>query len=245
MYLNWVAVDWIVGSQAAGIVVAVVISVVVLFIAMIGFCILGCRQHMERTHILINHDKCNHTLAWLLPTISLCLFLTLCLFSMTDTNASTFFIRKHANFVFDSIDTSGDGKIVRDEFYFYMAQLPQYAKVNTTSTFQQNLVKIFDSMDSSAKDYLNRSDMYQGVLDSLSIIRFDFGASTIGICIIIAIFILVFWLWHNQLKESRYEDRVRRIAKASYQRARMEELSRQRNMENEDDDEVERNSLLR
>jgi hypothetical protein len=36
------------------------------------------------------------------------------------------------------------------------------------------------------------------------------------------LFALIFWLWHNNLKESQLEDKIRRLAKANATRARKE-----------------------
>lgn len=224
MYLNWVAVDWMVGSQGGGIAMAVLVSILLIGIIAAGCCVVGCRQHMERTHITINHEKGWWYVALIGPIVCFAVFITLCLFALLNTPVTTSYIQKHSDDVFRQADYLKDNHVTQAEFVLYMKGLPQYKSINNSISFESSLVRIFDALDTYQKGYLLPSDMFKGVLDSLRYIRQDFGITTACISFILVIFYVIFWMWHTQLRGQKMEERVRRLAQAATNKAHMDQL---------------------
>lgn len=173
-FLNWGAVDWIVGSLDWSIVVMSFTAVALVYALLAGSCILGFRQHIERSYITLRSSSfCRITNLVVAPVLVLTLLASLATLALVETDVSTKYIRQHSDTVFEGAKGS-DERVHFDEFLNYMLSLPQFYGRNS-SEFVHRFQVVFDAMDREDRQWLSREDMYRGTFESIWPKRRDLG----------------------------------------------------------------------
>lgn len=223
VFLNWRAIDWIVGSVDWSIVLLVFSAIGLLYVLIAGCCILGFRQHIERSYISLRRSSlCRILNLALVPVLVLTLFVSLSVLALSDTSASTDYMRQQSDRIYsnaisiNSDDGSGGGGgssgnekvLTRSLFEAYFGRVDQFKNRLVDFKFMRRLQNLFDSL-SGGKEYLTRDDLYKGVLISLEPLRRDFGISMTFCSIIAFFFFLSYIIWYSHLRTEKFEDKLR------------------------------------
>ncbi len=212
VFMNWGAIDWITGSTDWSIVLMVVCAVGLFYVLLSGCCILGFRQHVERSYLSLRTSPvCRLLTVFLAPVLILGMLLTLSVLALADTDVSTKYIHAHSNEVFHRA-ANGTSVTSLDYYQFraYMMSLPQFQGKETDDGTNRRLLNIFDAM-SRGKSYITSDDMFFGVLEALRPMRRDLGISMAACAGILVFFFLVYLIWYTKLRSSKFEEQLRTL----------------------------------
>jgi len=218
VYLNWRSIDWMVGSKPWSIVLMVAVSIVLFTVLFAGCCILGFRQHIERTYLVLRRKSPSFRMIflWIVPMALLGFLLTLGLLSIVETDVATQYIREHSNKVFDQA-RKGDAVITKELFTEYMLTQRVYQQMyeQNQDEFQKVVMRIFDRMAVANQGYadpvITRNSMFHGFLVSLEPLRISFGGSLLTYAGVLLFFFIVYHSWYSKLTNSRFEEKVREL----------------------------------
>ncbi len=244
MFINWGAVDWLVGDTAYvslshlyhpppqmtlsylipppphfpscswAIVVAVICALFMLYTLTMGCCILGFRQHTQRSYLsLRTKPKCRAFSVGVVPLITIIFFLILCAMTLSDSAMSTEYIRAHSDNIYKVAFAKptaipNPAGVLLDQFQQYMTGLPQFAHLKDDDAFLDRMSRLFDAMDRNDKEYLTRDDMFHGMLDSLAPLRNDFGYSALGVFLVALFFFIAYLASYAYLRSTKLEKQI-------------------------------------
>jgi hypothetical protein len=212
MYLNWSAVDWLVGSKSWSLFYQITTGILLGLTGVLGCCILGFRQHTERSYLsLRNSPKIRVFFMYILPLIIFIYFFTFAMLTLLDTDEATSYIRAYSDDFFGraelAVGKEVNGLLDKDEFAKFWYLLPQYRDLEDNEAFTQRTTHLFDTLREG--DYVTPDGMFRGFLMSLSAVRMAFGVSSLFACLISLALSLYYWFWYRHLSESRFEERLR------------------------------------
>jgi len=211
VFINWSAVNWMVGSVSWGIVIMVFTAIALTYVLLSGCCILGFRQHVERSYLSLRvSPRARLILVVLMPLVIFGMLLTLAVFSLADTDISTYYVKEHADaewlrmtngaVEYNSLDWS--------TYWNYITSLPQFEQYKDDPNFLTTVNRIFTSL-ANGKTYVTQDDLYHGVLRSLDPVRRDMGISVTACAFILVLFFILYVVWYRHLQSIRFEEKLR------------------------------------
>jgi len=211
-------------DDSLAIVLAVFCGICLAFSLIIGCCILGLRQHTQRSYLsLRTTPRLRICLVGIVPFVIIVLFFTLACMTLSDASLATGYIRSHSDGIYTSasLKPSEDPQkihgVTYDQFLTYMSELPQFVHLKEDVSFTERVKRIFDSM-CDGKLYLTRDDVFGGMLASLSPLRTEFGVSALFVFLINLFFLVAFLGSYYQLQSVQLEKQIEalKVQKALY-----------------------------
>lgn len=215
--IHWSAVDWMIGPSAWSMFLQIVTGVVLSFTCLLGCCILGFRQHIERSYLgLRTSPKARVFFMYLVPLLVICLFVTFTFLAFSDTDASTTYIANYSNNLFDRAlalrknDDLPKDAVFYDDFLSLMCSIYQIQNECTDSGFSAHIQRLFNHISRYGAS-IKRPDMFKAVLESVQPSRNSFGTATLFAALISLAFTIYYHGWYRYLQRTRFEDKLRML----------------------------------